>query len=486
MGEIVNVDSKLGGRLKVTTLKPTSERLYNLIVRAAQLLCQEGRFGSWGTTRTSGTSIWALSECGLTETHRDYISYCLRQLIESRDCIHDDRGIRFNDEVWDTSVALIALHKGAPDAFSEEKKEIVRWLLSETQEDNFKNEPWETLWALQALLESREEVENLSSFIKRCIVWVLRQRNPEGILLSHHYMGFLLTVLSLMKRRMSLRGDELRVYSEATRICEDYLKGEFLANRERGTLWTNEPWIVGHVLLGVASAPNSNTLFFRDADFNDFLVRWYEGLKWMPARGGWANLVDTSFTLIGLASYYRERECSLGGGDPIIGTQATRRVSSCVDFRFEEQASRRLTVYPIWRTRKFTLVKNLCFVLMPFRASWSSRIYRILGEIIRECDLTVKRADEVFRPDIMEDIWCALNECKIVIAECTGRNPNVFYELGIAHTLGKDVIVLTQKKKDIPFDIQRFRYIEYDDNDDGYRKLREELPKYINTFLKGS
>jgi hypothetical protein len=469
----------------MTTLEYKSNKMRDLIVMSAQFLCQEGRYGSWGTTRTSGTAIWALCECGLGETQNNFIAYCLRQLLDSDDCIRKEKRISFNDEVWDTSIALIALQKGAPGAYADEKKAIVRWLLSEAQEDNLKNEPWETLWALQALMEFGEEIENLLPFIKRCITWIFEQRNSQGILISHHYMGLLLSVLNLITCRTNSIDDDQKAYMEVSRVCEDYLKREFLTYKERGMLWSNEPWIVGHALLGIANAPNSDTLFFRDLSFNNFLENWYETLEWLPAQGGWVDLVDTSFTLVGLSNYYRERERSLGGGNPVIGAETKRQLASGINFRFEERTTSKLIVHPIWRTRKFTSVKNLCFVLMPFRSKWSERIYRILRDILRGSGLIVKRGDEIFRADIMEDIWCALNECRVVVAECTGRNPNVFYELGIAHTLGKDVIILTQEKKDIPFDIQRFRYIQYEDNDDGYRKLKELLPEYINAFLKG-
>lgn len=72
----------------------------------------------------------------------------------------------------------------------------------------------------------------------------------------------------------------------------------------------------------------------------------------------------------------------------------------------------------------------------------------------------------------------------ILIADITTRNPNVFYELGIAHALGQKVILMTQNKDDIPFDLLRFRHIIYEDNSDGYEVLRAGLEGALTEALK--
>jgi hypothetical protein len=77
----------------------------------------------------------------------------------------------------------------------------------------------------------------------------------------------------------------------------------------------------------------------------------------------------------------------------------------------------------------------------------------------------------------MEDVWTGILSAKVIIADITGRNPNVFYELGVA--IGKDVIIITQNLDDIPFDINRYRCIQYEDNADGYDKLESELLKHL-------
>jgi hypothetical protein len=66
------------------------------------------------------------------------------------------------------------------------------------------------------------------------------------------------------------------------------------------------------------------------------------------------------------------------------------------------------------------------------------------------------KADEIFAPAnyITKNIWQLINRSSLLIADVTITNPNVFYELGIAHTIGRDVIIIPQNKDDIPFDIQ--------------------------------
>ena len=75
---------------------------------------------------------------------------------------------------------------------------------------------------------------------------------------------------------------------------------------------------------------------------------------------------------------------------------------------------------------------------------------------------------------IMDQVWSGIRAADVVVADVTGMNPNVFYEVGLAHALGKEVIVLTQDSG-TPFDIRHFRRIEYGAND--LARLRLELTK---------
>ncbi|HEX2907535.1 MAG TPA: hypothetical protein VHO69_11775 [Phototrophicaceae bacterium] len=128
------------------------------------------------------------------------------------------------------------------------------------------------------------------------------------------------------------------------------------------------------------------------------------------------------------------------------------------------------------------------FVIMPFAEEFKPVYESVIKPLESDSDLNlkkgIKRGDDFFsHHNIMEEIWSALNACQIVIADCTGRNAYVFYELGIAHTLGKPYILITQDVKDAPFDIQGRRLIEYKDSIAGTEKLRADLKKAILALM---
>lgn len=106
--------------------------------------------------------------------------------------------------------------------------------------------------------------------------------------------------------------------------------------------------------------------------------------------------------------------------------------------------------------------KEICFVLSPFEERFNDNYIKILQPSIIKAGMIPLRADEIYgaRP-IMHDILNSIRSARIVLAEMTGRNPNVLYEVGLSHALGKSVIMITQSEDDIPFDLKAIRYIPY-------------------------
>ncbi|WP_083842821.1 helix-turn-helix domain-containing protein [Schlesneria paludicola] len=147
-----------------------------------------------------------------------------------------------------------------------------------------------------------------------------------------------------------------------------------------------------------------------------------------------------------------------------------------------------VTITPYFHKRELEPEDDLVFVLMPFTEPWSDYIWKEeIKPIVTGIDdhpLRCLRADDLFGHDVMIDIYESIAAARIVIADITGRNANVFYELGIAHTLGKDVILLAQGTVHIPFDLLRFRHCIYSNDGPGYKILRKYLQNSIRGILQ--
>ena len=128
----------------------------------------------------------------------------------------------------------------------------------------------------------------------------------------------------------------------------------------------------------------------------------------------------------------------------------------------------------------------ICFVIMPF-GGWLNIYYEeIYRRAIRASGLIAHRADDLFRPStIVNDIWAYTRRARLVLADLTGKNPNVFYELGLAHALAKPAILIAESMDDIPFDLRALRIITYDKNAPKWGEvLRQKVQSAIEEVLK--
>jgi len=125
------------------------------------------------------------------------------------------------------------------------------------------------------------------------------------------------------------------------------------------------------------------------------------------------------------------------------------------------------------------------FVVMPFEDALRPVDEDHIKVVCKSAELQCQRADDFFRAhQIMRDVWSAIFSCRCVIADCTGRNPNVFYEIGVAHTLGKPVILIAQNESDVPFDIRHIRYIKYQYTPRGMKDFEKKLKSTILAELR--
>jgi hypothetical protein len=118
--------------------------------------------------------------------------------------------------------------------------------------------------------------------------------------------------------------------------------------------------------------------------------------------------------------------------------------------------------------------RDVCFVIMPFKQKLEP-IYELTERVLTDLGWVVTRADKLALPGRITDlIRQSVMTADLVIADLTGKNPNVFYELGMAHAEGQAAIILSQQRK-IPFDVADEQTIFYAQNTQGLELLEKEL-----------
>lgn len=135
------------------------------------------------------------------------------------------------------------------------------------------------------------------------------------------------------------------------------------------------------------------------------------------------------------------------------------------------------------RVREFL---DTCFVMMPF-GPWFDRYYQeIYTPAIKEAGFEPVRADELFTTgSVVEQIWEQIEKAKLLLADLSGRNANVFYELGLAHAARKPVVFTASNVEDVPFDLRHLRVIIYDIREPEWApRLRQSVADYLRNAMK--
>lgn len=145
-------------------------------------------------------------------------------------------------------------------------------------------------------------------------------------------------------------------------------------------------------------------------------------------------------------------------------------------------------INPIFGPAAYAIDPRLAFVLMPFTDDLTQIYNAFVKPTIEDSafGLICRRADDVkSNKAIIQDIWKSICEARLIVADLSGLNPNVMYELGIAHTLGKETLLIYQRGRDVkfPFDLSHIRRIEYDNNALGGKQLENDLKETLRSIL---
>jgi hypothetical protein len=122
---------------------------------------------------------------------------------------------------------------------------------------------------------------------------------------------------------------------------------------------------------------------------------------------------------------------------------------------------------------------NLVAVMMPFAPAFDT-VYATIQQACRTAKLTCERSDKIWEEStIIQDVFNLIYRSRIVVADLTDNNPNVMYEVGIAHTLGRNVVPIVQAPASRPFDIAHHRILDYVPDAQGLAAMQEHLARRL-------
>jgi hypothetical protein len=139
-------------------------------------------------------------------------------------------------------------------------------------------------------------------------------------------------------------------------------------------------------------------------------------------------------------------------------------------------AERRITFAPnVFSVPDVSFEADLAAVMMPFQAEFNP-VYETIRAACTDARLRCLRVDDIWEESVVvQDVFNLIFRSQVVVVDFSMKNPNVMYETGIAHTLGKHVVPITQSLDDVPFDIRHHRALKYLPNAEGLLDLRSAL-----------
>ncbi|MFT8950151.1 MAG: hypothetical protein ABGA11_07245, partial [Liquorilactobacillus hordei] len=149
---------------------------------------------------------------------------------------------------------------------------------------------------------------------------------------------------------------------------------------------------------------------------------------------------------------------------------------------------------PIFKADNLVIDPKMVFCALPFNDERLEIFTEIIRPHLEKMQLSAFKVNDIksITGNIMENIWTYINKSRFVIVDISDKNPNVFYELGICHTVGKDTIIICDEdsfrndyNSKFPFDISALNTIVYKNKGAGMDRLKQELTNIVNAIISG-
>jgi hypothetical protein len=124
---------------------------------------------------------------------------------------------------------------------------------------------------------------------------------------------------------------------------------------------------------------------------------------------------------------------------------------------------------------------KMVFVAMPFRPDFQDLYKYAIRPALEDVGFEIWKADEkISNIDVMCKICHGIQECSYVLANISDWNPNVLFEMGLAYGLGKNVVLIKDRKRNVPVDLKGLEYVDYENIDD----LRRNITAFFRSVGK--
>ncbi len=144
----------------------------------------------------------------------------------------------------------------------------------------------------------------------------------------------------------------------------------------------------------------------------------------------------------------------------------------------------RLQCESILHGQQVKITPGFGFVLMPHKQEFRDIFDAVISPAMAANGVEAKIADDISEPgSILNQVWTCIRTAEVIVADVSGCNENVIYELGLCFGLHRLPIILARDPKELPFNLRALRYITYENNASGGNDLKERLTAAIREFL---
>jgi transcriptional regulator with GAF, ATPase, and Fis domain len=334
----------------------------------------------------------------------------------------------------------------------------------------------DNLAAILKKADAFERVQHFEDLIERVFF-----RNPETM---HAYLiwavNLIPTILNCAGCTVFLKDDSSGAY-----VLKYASKGNPLENKIGLIGYYKGEGLTGWVL------QKGRSLLINDIEDKEELRRVAPDLKWMGKYKEFlthhsnylAAPIKTAKEVYGVIRLAKDAESTPFSKDDerLLCRYANYLAASLETLQHEQTGT--VLVKPMWKGW-YPIDEKCCYVLMPYSAKWSENVKHTIRLAVESQNLCFRIAAEDMGRMIIQDIWKGIWEARIVIADLSAGNPNVSYEVGLADVIGKQVILLAQDPRSVPFDFAGARLLIY--SADRLDELQDTLAKRIAQILDSS